>query len=259
MDSDDDNWRLGERRNQRAYAAHQRRTGLDAEDRMAEQNSLIAGCCLGFIAATHMEENNVSRFFLETIETLFVMVCCLFMHVGDLRTPRLCTPDAIPKNRYNFASLSDGQYDAMIGLARGDVQQCYDAMRIPADIILNPGTRHAFRVDGQHAFLYFLFRYRSPSQRQTLDQAFWGYDYSNLSKIFNTIVAYVDEQHAFRLRRLPEAAAKFATFNERIKAKLQEQYPNEALPPDADHCALFADGCRVEVSVPEGSWWVQHA
>eukprot|EP01034_Spumella_vulgaris_P023374 gene23374-29587_t len=52
----------------------------------------------------------------------------------------------------------------------------------------NFSGRHTFRIDGEHAFLYMLTRYHTPSQRQSDDSETWKYDYSTLSYIFNGAV-----------------------------------------------------------------------
>jgi hypothetical protein len=100
-----------------------------------------------------------------------------------------------------------------------------------------------------------LFRYHSPSARQTMDQRQWGYDYSSLSRIFNAMVDWVDTEHRSLYRNLPTVAHKFQAWNAKINGKLRTMFPHEALPLDAEWTAVFADGTRFEVSMPEGSWW----
>ncbi len=80
----------------------------------------------------------------------------------------------------------------------------------------------------------------------------WGYDYSVLSRMFNAVVDWIDNNHKHRLRQLPLISDKFEHFNRCIVNKLRSIYPGGGLaanPPEAEHCALFGDGCRFEVSI----------
>lgn len=111
--------------------------------------------------------------------------------------------------------------------------------------------KHAFYVDGEHAFLYTLYRFHSPATRQSEDTVFWCYDYTVLSKMFNRVVEWLDETHGHRLRSLQHIAHKLPLFNEAIVDKLKKEFPGggvAANPPEAEHCALFGDGSRFEVS-----------
>ncbi|KAJ1397204.1 hypothetical protein B484DRAFT_407076 [Ochromonadaceae sp. CCMP2298] len=80
---------------------------------------------------------------------------------------------------------------------------------------------------------------------------------SVLSKMTCVMEELIDNLHSFRLRRLPEAVERFPEFNAKIRAKLQEGWPFEQLPPHAVHCALFADGSRFRCARPSGPWEVQ--
>jgi hypothetical protein len=97
-----------------------------------------------------------------------------------------------------------------------------------------------------------LSRYRTPSQRQADDSAVWKYDYSTLSKVFNSVVDWFDDTHVHRLRQLPNITHKFASFNAAILAKIRADCPSldvtGGMPPDAFDCALFGDGSRFKVS-----------
>jgi len=104
-----------------------------------------------------------------------------------------------------------------------------------------------------------LYHFRSPSARQTLDTAVFGYDYSVLSKLFNASVQYVHDHHSDKFRNIPSIIHKLPVFNAAIIAKIVDSFPGTAIPADAVHCSLFADNCRFEIARPTGPYHVQQA
>jgi hypothetical protein len=164
-----------------------------------------------------------------------------------IETQQLIDIPRITKRVITLDSFNILDYEIKFGWSRSDVEDLIDAMGIPDDFEIGEGS-HAFAVSGIHCFLYTLFRLHSPSQRQTLDQDDWGYDYSVLSRIFNTVIDFIDNTHCFRLKRLPQVAHKFSLFNQKIKDKIRADYPQVRMPVDAESCALFCDGTRFRVS-----------
>ncbi|KAJ1420810.1 hypothetical protein B484DRAFT_465700 [Ochromonadaceae sp. CCMP2298] len=243
--------RLGRyRRNVGEYSVHQRRTGMDAEDRMEDSALLNLGMRMGVVAVLLSEDAEHAAY--NAVVVAFVWV---FKKLFDLRRPRLCTPDAIVPKDIHFQSFTASEYRLMFGMSRDKCEQIVDSMQIPQLVVLNePGSRHAFSVSDVHAFLYTLFHFHSPSLRMELDQQQWGYDCSVLSKMTCVMEELIDNLHSFRLRCLPEAVERFPEFNAKIRAKLQEGWPFEQLPPHAEQCALFADGSRFRCARPSGPW-----
>ncbi|KAJ1410505.1 hypothetical protein B484DRAFT_468566, partial [Ochromonadaceae sp. CCMP2298] len=244
------NDRLGPyRRNKRDYSVKQRHTGKVVGDRMREKRLVKLACYSALAASLNLD----AAFKASLLQWVVVFVVLLLR----IRRPRLCTPDPIVRRVIDFSSFTTQEYELHFGFSRAEVEELFVAMRIPDWFTLNDG-RHRFRVTGVHAFLYTLYRYHSPSQRQTLDEVKFGYDYSVLSKMFAACINFMDEEHAHLYRNLPRAAAKFETFRAKITAKHHVLWPGEALPPDAARCVLFGDGSRFEVSAPAGPWWRQH-
>ena len=100
--------------------------------------------------------------------------------------------------------------------------------------------------------IYFLFRLKSTAARQSLDTLIFGYDYSALSLIFNTLVEFIDRNHSHLLRLVPHVSGRFPEFNDRIKIKLLQLFPGLQPPPEAEITAVFSDCCRVAVCRPDG-------
>jgi hypothetical protein len=220
----------------REYSIHQRRTGIDAGDVQEAQRLLELGVRMGIVAVLLSKEAQVAASNVILMAFAYVM-----KQLYDLRRPRLCVPEPIPRVDIHFESFNAAQYWRMFGFTRADCEELFDCLQIPQRVVLNdPASRHAFRVSGVYAFLYTLFHFRSPSERMDLDQQQWGYDCSVLSKMVSAMEELIDDGHRFRLRRLPEAVTKFAE----IKAKILERWSIDNMPPHALHCALFADGSR---------------
>lgn len=147
-------------------------------------------------------------------EEILIIASQLQAIVSDIRAPRYVIPDTVQHDPpITFDSFNPNEYETMFGFTKVDVITMFNSFGIPHQIQLNEGS-HTFAVSGEHAFLYFLFRYHSPSQRQTLDTYRWHYDYSVLSKMFNTIVAFIDTNHKYLLTNyLGHIVPKFPLFN----------------------------------------------
>lgn len=112
--------------------------------------------------------------------------------IKDIQAPIYIIPDDIPRISITFDSFSVQKYEEMFGLSKEDCKLLYAAFRIPELLAIEGWHCH---VSGVHAFLYTLFRFHSPSQRMALDSVEWGYDYSSLSRIFNSVVQLIDINH----------------------------------------------------------------
>lgn len=187
---------------------------------------------------------------------LVVVLGLLSLH--DMYKPQLLVVDPIVHKQITLDTFSDQEYDQHIGFSRQDVQNMIALLPIPEFFTIGAG-RHAFRVSGVKCFLYFLFHVHSPSQRVSLDTTRFGYDYSVLSKIFSTVVNYLDGVYAPKQRIIPTLTAKMGGFNSAITEKIADQFPGMLLPVDAIRCAFFLDGCRIPTCRPTGAYWVQYA
>ena len=258
-------YRLGRyRRNRRNYSIHQRRTGKQNSDRLNEKiySKIGSSLLMAYSAMDYSssEEDNDRDIELDNeIDDIGAVATMFINNVHKIRKPRLITPDKIEKDDINFDSFTEQQYDYMIGFSKAETVQLFNLMAIPRYFNINEG-RHQFQVAGIRAFLYFLARMHSPSARQVLDIPIWNYDHTTLGKMFNAVVSFIDENHSYRLNQLPVIINKFKLFNSKIKAKVRENlHHQEPLPPDAERCALFADGCRFRVDRPQGADWRQRA
>ncbi len=264
------NHRLGRyRRNRRDYSYLQRKAGLDAGDRLKLRRYtnmvptlLIAHTEEEKFIEKERKKPNISTKHLQNLtdsnNDLLLAITMLNRTILDMRTPCLIVPDAIDHDPVTFDSFSANEYEFLFGFTKEDVVILYNALNIPNTFTINEG-HHSFSVPGDHAFLYFLFRYHSPSPRQVLDVTRWHYDHTVLGKMFNKVVEFVDANHSHRLiNTIPQLVNKFPLFNQRIRETIAAQN-NGYIPPDAERCALFADGTRFRICRPSGAYWRQKA
>lgn len=247
------NSRLGFlRRNRRDYSVHQRPAGKTCGERMCERE-LLQTVLLLIISYLNVyddeEEDDSASLYLD-----LTLLC--IMDILHINQPRLLVPRPVPHMKVSFDSFYSTEYDRLFGFNKEDVQLLHEALEFPPYLIVGEGS-HSFQVDSCHCFLYLLYRLHSPSQRQTLDQQVFCYDYSSLSRIFNETTEFIDDNYSSHLRNLHQIVHKFQMFNEVIISKMNDLYPGEPLPGDCLHCALFADGVRFRVSRPSGPFWVQ--
>jgi hypothetical protein len=251
-----------------SYSLHQRSGGTNSAERLQQrrllrlQNALLIAINLTeYDSDTESESDDGNAEEEEKGEMrqgLALAVAVTNRRLAAMRLPRLLQPQPVPHRRLDLSSFSNADCDRMMGFSAAQVQSLCEAFDIPEFFTLN-ADRHAHRVGGQHAFTYLLYHYRSPSQRSSLDTAFWGYDYSVLSKMFKVCLMHIDERFGHLLQQLPNIVNKFDTFNAAIVRKFQARHPDRAVPADATHCALFADGTRIRVCRPCGEDWMQRA
>lgn len=246
-------YRLGPyRRNLRDYSVHQRHNGFTAADRLLEKslrNKII-------VFTTLLNRKVFKRVSSAKRRYFAIMVAYYASRYSDLRKPRLSQTDAIPKRTIRLNSYSDQSAVAQFGFHVDDLRRIYTAMHFPDQFELNRG-RHKHRVHGEHAFLYFLFRMHSPSQRMTLDANQFGYDYTTLSKMFNVVLRWIHHHFSSLYRIIHRAVPRFAEFNQRIRESILRDFPDRPLPVDAHRVCLFADGTRLRVCRPQGPNWIQ--
>ena len=107
------------------------------------------------------------------------------------------------------------------------------------------GSRSSYRFEGKTAFYYFLTRYHATTDKLVLLETKFGVDYSVFSKVFCTVLKYVDQRYAHLYQNLVAAVPRFPEFNARIKAKILQM--RGEIPPEAARVAIFEDGTRVRV------------
>ena len=167
----------------------------------------------------------------------------------ELNTPHLVDVEPVEHKDISFATFSNQYLLEHMKASREECRSLYYHMAIPANFTINKDDKK-FQVSGVHCFLYWLFRYTSPSRRISDDSKEWGYDHTVLSKMFNAVVDFIDHTHRFRLKRIPEAVVKFPYFNRCIMNSIHRDFPGQLLPPEAYSCALFGDCCRFRVARP---------
>lgn len=215
----------------------------------AQATTRLARFCL---AADVLDEDDAEAYYYvlrKRARTFLGVAAHLQNEITDLSTPRLNFVDRIVHKNIGFDTFTDQYFREKMKMSRDQCRDLFYNMAIPAHFTLNKRDA-AFEVSGVHCFLYWLFRYTSPSRRLSDDQVEWGYDYTVLGKMLNVVVDYIDQTHRFRLQRLPEAVRKFPYFNQCIVRAIQRNFPDQPLPPEALRCAVFGDCCRYRVARP---------
>lgn len=115
--------------------------------------------------------------------TLQSMLALLNFHA-----PMLTVIEPIVRRNISIAAMDDYFYATGLGLEREQVRELFDALEVPAFFLLNNAlTEHRYNFSGEIAFLYWLYHWRQPHQTMADDQGTFGYDYSTLSKVINTL------------------------------------------------------------------------
>ena len=117
------------------------------------------------------------------------------------------------------------------------------ALRIPSYFRL----QNKCVVDGEEALLIFLHRISRP--RTLLDtEEFFGIEYSQISRIFNHVVKFLDEEHKPTYRNLAflNETNRLQRFNTVIREKIASVH-NVPMPARECNTSLFLDGTRQRV------------
>jgi len=212
-------------------------------------------CVFSLLVAEH-RRRGASRTRTRSLEILQLYYLSV---MTDINKPRLLIPNSIDRQHIRINQYNDQSAEALFGFSVADLRRLCDGLHVPEHFQLNR-NRHTHNVNGEHAFLYFLYRMHSPCARMTLDSDRFGFDYSTLSKMFNVVLRFIHNNYKYLYRVLPYAHPRFETFNNAICAAVLRDHPDlHDVPADARYCALFADGTRFRVSRPEGPYWVQKA
>lgn len=90
----------------------------------------------------------------------------------------------IPVNNQNrdrqLSSFSDEECDRELRFTRVEIQAILTELHLPQSFTMDNGLR----VDGESAFLYFLYRMHYPNTL-AMGQEMWGREYSELDRIYN--------------------------------------------------------------------------
>ena len=164
--------RLGaRRRNRRDYSLHQRLAGKDSSDRLNERKFIKLGMQLIIISDSirGLDNANINNDLIND-EADVLLFYGLYYVMKYIHINRPCLVIPIPiyhsVNGIRFASFADNVYPIKFGFTRAEVELLALAMQLPERFQLDIGTRSQWSVNGEHAFLYFLYRFFSPSQRQ---------------------------------------------------------------------------------------------
>ena len=102
-------------------------------------------------------------------------------------------PPLIPVNNQNrdrkLNSFSDEECDRELRFTRVEIEAILTELHLPQTLVMDNGLR----VDGESAFLYFLYRMHYPNTL-AMGQEMWGREYSELDRIYNFITDHLYER-----------------------------------------------------------------
>jgi len=185
-----------------------------------------------------------------------VLSLALFGVVYSIRRPRLLVPDPIVSKIVTVDGFTEQRCIELFGFTKNEIYELLEQLLVPQHLSIGSG-RHTYKVLGETAFLVMLHRYYSPSQRVSLDSQLFGMDYSSLSKVFSTMVGWINAEWNHKLDNLPNAYPQFPIFNQKILAKIIQAA--QPIPADATNCSLFADGMRLPIARLSGPYYAQQA
>jgi hypothetical protein len=107
------------------------------------------------------------------------------------------------------------------------------------------GNTHSYRFHGPTALYVFLCRYHCDYGKLHDVQYKFGVDYSVFSKVFLTVLDYIDTRYTHLYNNRGAAAPRFAEFNHCIREKNLQVHG--VCPPEANRVALFVDGTGVGI------------
>ena len=104
-------------------------------------------------------------------------------------------PPLIPVNNQNrdrqLNSFSDEECDRELRFTRVEIQAILTELHLPQSFTMDNGLR----VDGESAFLYFLYRMHYPNTL-AMGQEMWGREYSELDRIYNFMTDNLFERYS---------------------------------------------------------------
>jgi hypothetical protein len=210
-------FRLGfVRRNKRDYHFHQRSTGKDARDRLElilgsqKYRKLLMLALLNWRQEEADEKNAIG--FARTSNQFLLLSLLLRRRLQDINRPRLIDLLPLLKVDVTFETFNDEWYASNMNWSRTDLKEMIGVMHFPESIHMREDDmpKSRWQISGVKAIHIFLHRYSSPSQRQAEDEKLWGYRYSTLGQIFNTVAKWWDDVHGWRLQRLHDVRRRLS-------------------------------------------------
>lgn len=243
--------RLGEKRRMRSeYSLHQRDAGTEAIDRMANKRAKagIALCTL----VNYIQSKNITCGISDL--NLVGMILLLVSVVVRCERPCLLIPQPLPRDaRFVYTNaLDDTAMTTATGFTHEQFHRMVVTFGIPDYITINEGAgnRHSSHFHGKTAFFIFLARYHSDFRKLGDLQRSYGYDYTVISKVFTTLLDFMDSRYAHLYDNLAGVLDRFAEFNDCIVRAIARHHAGE-VPQEARRIAFFVDGSRVPIGKPE--------
>jgi hypothetical protein len=155
-------------------------------------------------------------------------------------------------NNRRIASFTEAECWRDLRFRREDLYTVCQLLNIPPYV---PCGNNMF-VEGDYAFCVFLYRMHYPSTLAMLQTTF-GREYSQLSRIFNSLVVLLDDNHRHKVMgNLPWYRSRFDIYNNVIRRKISTvwQNPNRGMVPiQINNICGFIDGQARKIGRPRGN------
>jgi len=237
---------------------HRRHDGLNSMERRHESQLLFLAATLTAAAAAQA----IAQPALAGI--LGLLAALVSARAAAMRVTAWAAPPPIDRTNCNrdldsFTPTECWQY---FRFRKHDILYLVNQLQIPATLTIKGGRNGC--VSGMYAFLYMSYRLRYPAILDDLDHTrVWGRDYSESSRIFNTMLDWMYLNHKGKvIGNIAWYDDRFEQYNEAIRRKLASSpYLAQAgvIPANLDNIFGFLDCTSNAICRPGGPYAIQNA
>ncbi len=173
------------KRNSRgSYSINRRFQGLSVKEKLIASRYMRIGILL---AAASFESGNQSAYYrLASILS--------FLAYRNLKYGKFGPVERFDRTDLRIGSFSDAEADQLLGFRKDHLPALLQVFQIPDTFKLN----NAGSINGEEAFLFFLYRLKRPSLLFETQRK-WGREYTQLSRIFNRVLNHLSQPFFKRL------------------------------------------------------------
>lgn len=264
------------KRNWRDYSVKSRKFGLTSGDRLnilkiKRQLKVISFAIMTYEEAEECDDDHDNE--------LRMSYFLLLRKLRKITKPNVPLPNPVKRRRVRLNYFNNDDCFEKTGFSIKDNELIYDLLEVPDNFVINKnqGDRRSFKVNGEHAYMYCMYRMHDNYHPFLKDEKEWGYSLSTLSKvkihhhfliyqqnmtssnliffiqIFNVFTNWLDSEHSYRLRMFIHAP--LSRFNAHLlKALRRKGIADISVPQELQFDAGVWDVSRWSVKRPSGPY-----